>query len=464
MLMKLKAEKFLRSVERIKLSDPSFFYIATSVSRLNSTKRNEITNFLRRSYLIVVLTILFQQTFKLFFIFCAVHSKLLISFKFSKKEITTSKLYISHGTPRNLTAKKDIYYNIEKDLDSTFYYLNHTRLIDYFNLNIIKGMHKKNFIAPKVMSPSIFWSFIFNVIRGNFKLLLRCFKDLRTHDRKAALFLLKAQVSNKSYANFMLFSNLKSQLTDKVIELNIPFEGHTFEIMILEKLSHKFKSVNLHQISPYTLASFEVKNKFRYWSDNNRKNWTLLVQNQYSRKLVQEFGCKLSIKVKQISIQKHHCFSKPKLNVYLIAPENNKREVYKLLSPFAKGDFGSHDFIFWIRLHPEFPKSVRYYVLTYLIKRHKKVVIIKEPKDTDFCNSKFIISSGSSVVIKGLRHGCTPIYWATNPCDNSNPFYLDRSLNNLSFKYPHLESILAKANCLSDYKLNNLMKNHATYL
>ena len=462
MLMKPKAEKLLRSVERIKLSDPSFFYIATSVSRINSTKRNEITNFLRRSYLIIVLTILFQQTFKLFFIFCAVHSKLILSFMFSKKEITTSKLYISHATPRNLTAKKDIYYNIEKDLDSTFYYINHTRLVDYFNFNIIKGMHKKEFVAPKVMSPPIFWSYIFSVIRGNFKLSSRCVKDLKIHDREAALFLLKAQVSNKSYANFMLFSNLKSQLTDKVSELNLPFEGHTFEIMILEKLSHKFKSVNLHQISPYTLASLEVKNKFRHWSDNHRKNWTLLVQNQYSRKLVQEFGCKLPIKVKQISIQKHQCFSKPKLNLYLVAPENNKREVYKLLSPFAKSDFGNHDSFFWIRLHPEFPKSLRYHVLSFLIKRRKNVVIIKEPKDTDFCNSKFIISSGSSTVIKGLRHGCTPIYWATNPCDNANPFYLDRSLNNLSFKYPHIESILAKAKCLSEYKLNNLMKNHAS--
>ena len=144
--MKPKAEKLLRSVERIKLSDPSFFYIATSVSRINSTKRNEITNFLRKSYLIIVLTILFQQTFKLFFIFCAVHSKLILSFMFSKKEITTSKLYISHATPRNLTAKKDIYYNIEKDLDSTFYYINHTRLVDYFNFNIIKGMHKKELL------------------------------------------------------------------------------------------------------------------------------------------------------------------------------------------------------------------------------------------------------------------------------------------------------------------------------
>ena len=462
MLMKPKTEKLLRSVERIKLSDPSFFYIATSVSRINSTKRNEITNFLRRSYLSIVLTILFQQTFKLFFIFCAVHSKLMLSFMFSKKEITTSKLYISHATPRNLTAKKDIYYNIEKDLDSTFYYINHTRLADYFNLNIIKGIHKKEFVAPKVMSPPIFWSYIFSVIRGNFKLSSRCMKDLNIQDRKAALFLLKAQVSNKSYANFMLFSNLESQLTDKVSELNIPFEGHTFEIMILEKLSQKFKSVNLHQISPYTLASLEVKNKFRHWSDNDRKNWTLLVQNQYSRKLVQEFGCKLPIKVKQISIQKHQCFSKPKLNLYLVAPENNKSEVYKLLSPFAKSDFGNHDSIFWIRLHPEFPKSLRYLVLSFLIKRRKNVLIIKEPKDTDFCNSKFIISSGSSTAIKGLRHGCTPIYWATNPYDNANPFYLDRSLNNLSFKYPHIESILAKAKCLSEYKLNNLMKNHAS--
>jgi hypothetical protein len=161
MLMKPKAEKLLRSIERIKLSDPRFFYIATSVSRINSTKRNEITNFLRRSYVIIVLTILFQQTFKLFFIFCAVHSKLILSFMFSKKEINTSKLYISHATPRNLTAEKDIYYNIEKDLDSTFYYINHTRFVDYFNLNIIKGMHKKEFIAPKVMSPPIFWSYIF---------------------------------------------------------------------------------------------------------------------------------------------------------------------------------------------------------------------------------------------------------------------------------------------------------------
>ena len=462
MLMKPKAEEFLRSVERIKLSDPNFFYIATSVSRINSTKRNEITNFLRRSYLIIVLAILFQQIFKLFCIFCAVHSKLMLSFMFSKKEITTSKLYISHATPRNLTAKKDTYYNIEKDLDSTFYYINHTRLIDYFNLNIIKGMHKKEFVAPKVMSPPIFWSYICSVIYGNFKLSSRCMKDLKIYDREAALFLLKAQVSNKSYANFMLFSNLESQLTDTVSELNIPFEGHTFEIMILEKLSHKFKSVNLHQISPYTLASLEVKNKLRHWSDNDRKKWTLLVQNQYSRKLVQEFGCKLPIKVKQISIQKHQCFSKPKLNVYLVAPENNKREVYKLLSPFAKSDFGNHNSFFWIRLHPEFPKSLRYYVLSFLIKKRKNVVIIKEPKDTDFCNSKFIISSGSSTVIKGLRHGCTPIYWATNPYDNANPFYLDRSLNNLSFKYPHIESILAKAKCLSEYKLNNLMKNHAS--
>jgi hypothetical protein len=462
MLMKPKAEKLLRSVERIKLSDPRFFYIATSVSRINSTKRNEITNFLRRSYVIIVLTILFQQTFKLFFIFCAVHSKLILSFMFSKKEINTSKLYISHATPRNLTAKKDIYYNIEKDLDSTFYYINHTRLVDYFNLNIIKGMHKKEFIAPKVMSPPIFWSYIFSVLHGNFRLLLRCMKNLEIHDREAALFLLKAQVSNKSYANFMLFSNLNSQLTDKVSELNLPFEGHTFEIMILEKLGHKFKSVNLHQISPYTLSSLEVKNRFRHWSNNNRKNWTLVVQNRYSKKLVQEFGCKLPIEVKQISIQKHKCFSKPKLNLYLVAPENNKREVYKLLSPFAKSDFGNHDSFFWIRLHPEFPKTLRYRVLNFLIKRRKNVVIIKEPKDADFCNSKFIISSGSSTVIKGLMHGCTPIYWATNPYDNANPFYLDRSLNNLSFKYPDVESILTKAKCLSGYKLNYLMKNHAS--
>lgn len=459
--MKPNTEKFLRSVEQIKLSDPSYSYIATSVSRINSTKRNEITNFLQRSNLIVVLTILFQQIFKLFFIFCAVHSKIIFSFIFLKREITTSKLYISHATGPNLTAKKDIYYNMEKDLDSTFYYINHTRFVDYFNLNIIKGMHKKEFIAPKVMSPPIFWLYIFTVIRGNFKLSSRYMKDQKIYDRKAALFLLKAQVSNKSYANFMLFSNLKSHLTDKVSELNLPFEGHTFEIMILEKLSHKFKTVNLHQISPYSLASLEVKNKFRYWSDNSRKNWTLLVQNRYSKKLVQEFGCKLSIKIKQVSTQKHQCFSKPKLNLYLVAPENSKREVYKLLSPFAKSDFGNHDSFVWIRLHPEFSKSLRYYLLSFMIKRRKNVAIIKVPKDTDFCNSKFIISSGSSIVIKGLRHGCTPIYWATNPCDNANPFYLDRSLNNLSFKYPHIESIWAKTKSLSKYKLNSLMKNHS---
>lgn len=147
---------------------------------------------------------------------------------------------------------------------------------------------------------------------------------------------------------------------------------------------------------------------------------------------------------------------------YLVAPENNKREVYKLLSPFAISDFGNHDSLFWIRLHPEFPKSLRYLALSFLIKRRKNVLIIKEPKDTDFCNSKFIISSGSSTVIKGLSHGCTPIYWETNPYDNANPFYLNRFLNNLSFKYPHIESVLAKAKCLSEYKLSNLLKNHAS--
>jgi hypothetical protein len=459
--MKPNTEKFLRSVELIKLSDPSYFYIATSVSRINSTKRDEITNFLQRSDLVVLLAILFQQIYKLFFIFFAVHSKMILSFIFLKKEITTSKLYISHATPSNLTAKKDIYYNMERDPDSTFYYINHTRLVDYFNPRVIKGMREKKYIAPKVMSAPIYWWYMFSIIRGNFKLSSRFIKNKDTLDRKAALFLLKAQVSNKSYANFMLFSNLKSHLTDEVSELNLPFEGHTFEVMILEKLSHKFKTVNLHQISPYSLASLEVKNKFRCWTDNSRKNWTLFVQNRYSKKIVQDFGCKLSIKVKQVSIQKHHCFTKPKLNFYLVAPENSKREVYKLLSPFARGDFGNHDSFVWIRLHPEFSKTLRYHLLSFKIKRRKNVTIIKEPNDTDFCNSNFIISSGSSIVIKGLRHGCTPIYWGTNPYDNANPFYLDRSLNNLSFKYPNIESICAKAKSLSKYKLNSLMKNHS---
>jgi hypothetical protein len=312
-----------------------------------------------------------------------------------KKKITFTKLYVNHLSKNNLSNK--FKNNFSSDL------------IDFKTSNL--------FVIIKLTIHQLYYFFIY--------FLITIYKVKEKNLKKLYFNCALEFLSINTKKNLILAENFKKNIKKKEFDLIlIPFEGYSWERLILNEVRSKSKRI-LRIGYNFSVISKTHNTIFRYINKNFEPD-LIYCTGKYSKDRLTKkinipikiFGSKRSLKIqskKKINSKSINC---------LVAPEGIESECIDLFNLSFEAALNLQNVKFIWRLHPLMNFSD---ILKKLnLKKNlipKNIILSKKNFKQDIKRSDCCLYRGSSSIIILLQSGVYPIYFNKYRNLNIDPVY-----------------------------------------
>ena len=350
-------------------------------------------------------------------------------------------LFLSHGTPGNLTdQKKDRFFDVlpEKisihgQVPSTVVYTNQS---NFRYKKDIKLLQQKNPSTSHVLLPK-FLKFKENLdFISNVSLLAsRCVYvgiSLYLRDSTRSKILLASTSSfftRKTYANYLLRERMREFYQNKLtVTFFLTFEGHGYEQMLIDDALkyNKETLIYLYQHSPIVPYHFGIRNHLNHLDGKA----CVLTTGAFYQEYLQSISSKCNFIVlgsNKASYTKSYAV--PETELILYAPEGTLRATFDILKLIHKLSMSLNDHTHVLRLHPDLKTNSLVKIALGVLKNHSNFRLSKSDLSSDLESSKFLLYRSSAVGIEALNYKTKPIFYAKPILNGLNVLFMDNSLH-----------------------------------
>lgn len=350
-------------------------------------------------------------------------------------------LFLSHGTPGNLTdQKKDRFFDVLPEKISTHGQVPsivvYTNQSNFSYKKDIKLLQQKNQSTSHVLLPK-FLKFKENLdfISNVSFLAFRCIyigMTLYLRDSIRSRILLASTSSfftRKTYANYLLRERMREFHQNKMtVTFFLTFEGHGYEQMLIDDALkyNKDTLIYLYQHSPIVPYHFGIRNHLNHLDSKT----CVLTTGAFYQEYLQSISNKCNFIVLGSNKARYSkSYVAPKTKLILYAPEGTLRATFDILKLIYKLTMSLKDHTHVLRLHPDLKTNSLVKISLRALNNHSNFRLSKSDLSSDLESSKFLLYRSSAVGIEALNYRTKPIFYAKPILKGLNVLYMDTDLH-----------------------------------
>lgn len=355
-------------------------------------------------------------------IFSLVFTKKNLSFKKSVKRHLNNKskinFFISHMTKSNsITSAIDRFFP-NKDTYSNYsvwLYIDHDKFYKQLFKKSSKFSYRNKIVMPKILSIKDNFHFIAVSVSLFFDInskLIRERNKITNFENIAYQMLLRNQLTTSSYSNYNLFVKVKSVFEiSSVKEFNLPFEGHSFEQLLINYASkiQKVRKILCYQVGPFTSSNLGVVQFLTFLKNSNFSNVHLVIRWPNNHKFI--LAIDKNIKYQYLRVQESYSVDKSKKkNLILLTPEAIEYESLKFLEIANLLCRNIPDVNIRLRVHPDYFFSNNFKNKLLKMSNFKNFSLSNSALVDDLNNAFAIFYCGTSICFHASKFKILPIY------------------------------------------------------